>query len=181
MLLNSTLDMTGEAGYPSTSEGWGLIRLDDVLSFPGSTNVLSFWDLRHSDGLSTGDTRTHHVDVMSGARPLKITLVWTDFPGTVGAADPVVNDLDLRVTAPAGRTFLGNNFDEGASVVGGTPDAQNNVEVVVIPSPKAGTWTVTVDAPRVVSVGRRPGQGYALVVTTARPEWLIPALHLVMG
>jgi hypothetical protein len=179
-LLNSTLNMTGVGGYPSNNEGWGLLRLDDVLTFPGSPRVLAVWDRRHADGLSTGEKRTEHVDVVSGRGPLKVTLVWTEPPGAAGADNPMVNDLNLRVTSPDGRqTFLGNNFVAGQSVVGGTRDTQNNVEVVVVPSPMTGKWSITVAAAR-VAVGD-PAQGYAVVATTGRPDWLVPALNITMG
>jgi hypothetical protein len=67
--------------------------------------------------------------------------VWTDPPGS-----SLVNDLDLRVTDPAGSIFFGN----------GQPDHVNNVEVVSIPQPLAGTYTISVAGPQ---------QKYALVVT----------------
>jgi hypothetical protein len=179
MLINSTIDMSGVSGYPNNSEGWGLIRLDEVLGFQGSGPLLSLWDRRHSQGLTTGETAVYSVEVRSASKPLKITLVWTEPPGEFGADDPVVNDLDLRVTSPDGRTtYLGNNLDNGASVPGGSADERNNVEVVLVRSPALGSWTITVHATS-VNVGD-PGQGYALVSTTARPEWLTPALHITM-
>ncbi len=183
ILVNSTLDMSGITGYPNNEEGWGLIRLDTALSFPDSTRALTLWDRRNANGLSTGDTAVHHVDVMTASEPLKVALVWTEPPGNPGAAAVVVNDLNLRLTSPDGsQTFLANNFVGGRSVVGGTPDGLNNVEVVLIPYPTTGTWTITVTATR-VNVGN-PGQGYAVAATTAslrRREWLIPVLHNMMS
>ena len=52
--LNSTIDMTGIAGYPSNQEGWGLVRLVNALFFPGSARNLRVWDTRNADGLFTG-------------------------------------------------------------------------------------------------------------------------------
>jgi hypothetical protein len=179
MLINSTIDMTGVSGYPSDVEGWGLIRLENVLRFQSTGPILALWDRWHSEGLSTGDTAVHGVDVISGRTPLKITLVWTDPQSLIHPDPSLVNDLDLRVTSPDGQTFLGNNFVDGESVSGGTRDDLNTVEVVLIATPDIGRWTITIDAHR-VNVGE-PGQGYALVASTARPEWLIPALHLTMS
>lgn len=164
-LLNSTIDMTGIAGYPGNQEGWGLIRLDNTLVFPGSARDLRVWDTRNADGLFTGDSRDHHVDVASNAQQLRVTLVWSDPPAAAGATDPVVNDLDLTVTSPDGtQVFLGNVFGAGAqSMTGGTPDSVNNVEMVVVNQPAPGDWTITVSA-TAVNVGN-PGQGYAVVAT----------------
>jgi hypothetical protein len=163
-LLNSTLDMTGIAGYPGDQEGWGLIRLDGVLTFPRSARTIRVWDTRNADGLTTGQRCIHHVDVASGTQALKIVLVWSDPPATAGAADPVVNDLDLVVTAPDDvQSFHGNVFAGGSSTRGGTADAANNVEMVMINNPVSGDWTIAVVA-TAVNVGN-PGQGYALVAS----------------
>jgi Subtilase family len=163
MLINSTLDMTSVPGYPSNDEGWGLIRLENVLVFPSSPLAVTVWDRRHARGLANGDTRGHPLDIVAGTQQLKVTLVWTDPPGVAGMGDPVVNDLNLRVTSPAGQTFLGNNFAAGVSAPGGAADVRNPVEVVVVPSPATGRWTITVSATRVRPAN--PTQGYAVVAT----------------
>ncbi len=163
-LINATIDMTGIAGYPSANEGWGLVRLENALHFPNSSRTLCVWDVRNAGGLMTGDTAEYRVDVVNGTEQLKITLAWTEPPSTAGAANPMVNNLDLEVISPSGaRTFLGNQFASGASVQGGTPDTNNNVEMVLINDPTPGYWTVRVVGAD-VNVGN-PGQGYALVAS----------------
>jgi hypothetical protein len=170
MLITSTIDMTGITGYPSNQEGWGLIQLSSGLFFPGSANNLRVWDTRHADGLFTGDVVEHPLDVASNAQPLRVVLVWTDPPGAASSATPVVNNLDLEVVSPDGtQTFRGNVFGtNGFSTTGGTADALNNVEVVLVNSPAAGQWTVRVRG-TAVNVGN-PGQGYALGSTGDLPE-----------
>ena len=166
-LLNGTIDMTGIAGYPSNLEGWGLARLDDALFFDSDDHLLQAWDTRNAQGLTTGGSRLHLVDVEDSGRPLRVTLVWSDAPGAAGASVPAVNDLNLRVTAPGGaQTYLGNVFAGGSSVTGGSADNVNNVEQVVVNAPTVGQWRVAVEAAR-VNVGN-PGQGYALVATGGR-------------
>ncbi len=166
MLINSTLDMTSVAGYPSNDEGWGLIRLRNVLIFPGSPLSVTVWDRRHARGLALGESRDHHLDIVSGTEQLKVTLVWMDPPAAAAAPNPVVNNLNLRVTAPNGvQAFLGNNFAAGVSASGGAPDVLNPVEVVVVPSPATGRWTITVTATTVNATN--PTQGYAVVATAA--------------
>ena len=163
-LLNGTIDMTGIADYPNNREGWGLIRLNNVLSFPGNTRSLRIWDTRNVAGITTGDIRIHHVSVVNNTQPLKITLVWSEPPGAVSSANPVVNNLDLEVVSPDGtQTFRGNVFAGGISITGGAADANNNVEMLLINNPVQGDWTIRVIG-TAVNVGN-PGQGYALVVT----------------
>jgi hypothetical protein len=164
VLLNGTLDMTGVADYPNNTEGWGLLRLEDVLAFSGSALSTRVWDFRNADGLNTGQQREHHIDVASNAQRLKVTLVWTEPPGAVNAMTAIVNDLDLEVVSPGGaQLFLGNVFAAGVSTTGGAADTGNNIECVLINAPAAGDWTIRVRA-TAVNVGN-PGQGYALVAT----------------
>ena len=59
--------MTGVAGYPSNNEGWGLARLNNSLFFPGAPRRLRAWDVRHADGLATGEFQA--FTMMSPRRP----------------------------------------------------------------------------------------------------------------
>ncbi|HET9905451.1 MAG TPA: hypothetical protein VFQ23_02385, partial [Anaerolineales bacterium] len=107
-------------------------------------------------GLSTGNTQNFTVTPTGG--PLKVTLVWSDYPSTESASVNLVNNLDLTVTSGA-NTYRGNVFSGGWSTTGGTADNRNNVENVYIQSP-SGTYTVTVNA---FNVPNGP-QKFALVV-----------------
>jgi len=99
--------------------------------------------------------------VSAGGSPLKITLVWSDFPSTESASVNLVNDLDLEVVAPNGTTtYLGNVFSGGWSATGGAADRRNNVENVYVQSATAGTYTIRVKG---FNVPNGP-QPYALVV-----------------
>jgi Subtilase family len=171
-LLNATVDMTGIPGYPgsnATGEGWGRLLLENALYFEGDARNLRVWDTRHADGLTTGVTHTHHIDIATNTQPLKVTLVWTEPPGAASSSNPVVNNLDLQVVSPGGaQTFLGNVFSGGVSATGGTADSLNSVEMVVVNNPTPGDWTMRVIG-TAVNVGN-PGQGYALVVTADLTE-----------
>lgn len=170
-LLNSTRNMTGTgvANIPDQNQGWGLIRLDDALFFAGDPLNLRVWDTRNADGLLSGETNDHHVDVATNTQRLKVTLVWTEPPSAANAAAPLVNNLDLRVTSPGGgQVFLGNQFNNAVSVVGGAADTTDNIEMVLVNNPAPGDWTIEVIG-TAVNVGN-PGQGYALVVTADLTE-----------
>ncbi len=160
-LLNSAVDMTGIAGYPSNGEGWGRVIAGDALFFPQDTRKLAIVDVRNANGLSTGQSTTTTINVSGAAEKLKVTLVWTDVAGAAGAAFASVNDLDLEVVAPGGALYRGNVFSGGQSATGGAKDDRNNVEQVHLMTAPAGVWTV-----RVIGAGVNSGmQGYALVMT----------------
>lgn len=173
-LLNATVDMAGEAGYPSVTEGWGMARLNNTLFFPGSPRRLRAWDVRNAGGVATGEFQAFTIEVASSTEPLKVTLAWSEPPGTAGAANPVVNDLDLTVIAPDSTAFRGNVFAGGQSTAGGATDTLNNVEQVLVNNPGVGTWTLRVGG-TAVNVGA-PGQGFAVVATArvSAPEIQVP-------
>lgn len=166
-LVNGTVDATGIAGYPapaSGGEGWGRVLIDDALTFDTDQRNSRVWDVRHADGLTTGETVEFHLDVVGTTMPLKVVLAWSDPPAAANSSTPVVNNLDLAVISPGGaQTFLGNVFANGSSATGGTADALNNVEVVLVTTPAVGDWTVRVTA-TAVNVGN-PGQGFAVVAS----------------
>jgi len=163
-LLNSAVDMTGIAGYPSNGEGWGRVVADDAAFFTGDARKLVVLDeVRNALGLSTGQVNEYPLEVLGSAEGLKITLVFTDAPASAstGTGFAAVNDLDLEVVAPTGDLFRGNVFSGGQSVPGGSPDIRNNVEQVHLDVPASGSWTVRVRA-AAVNVAT---QGFALVAT----------------
>ena len=74
----------------------------------------------------------------------KVTLAWTDYASSTNAARNLVNDLDLRITSPAGLIYFGNAFSGGWSQDGGAADRINNLENVFVAGPVAGDWVVEV-------------------------------------
>ena len=158
-LINTAVDLADENNdgandndfpIPNVHEGWGRINL--AAATDGSVNFIE------GAGLATGGSASYSVTPAGG--PLKITVVWSDYPSTETAAKNLVNNLDLIVTAPGGAVYRGNVFSGGWSATGGSADTANNVENVYIQSPAAETWTVQVRGFNVPS-GPQP---YALVV-----------------
>jgi serine protease AprX len=127
-------------GYPSPHQGWGRTTLDK------SMNVAFVNETR---ALSTSETAKYSYSV-SSAKPLKISLVWTDAPGSPSASKQLVNDLDLIITAPNGTRYIGNDFNQN-----GSWDERNNVENVFINNPQSGTYTIEVNAWNVPSGTQR--------------------------
>jgi hypothetical protein len=160
VLLACTINMSGP-DYPNDREGFGLVRLNRGLHFldTGATVRLQVFDVLHENGLGLRDIQSRSIVVTAPVQPLKIVLTYSDAPGPPGIGR-LVNNLNLVVTAPDGAEFLGNHFVNGESAIGGSADDQNNVEVVLLPTPQAGTYTIKV----VGSSVPVPRQGYALAV-----------------
>ncbi len=105
-LINSAEDITpGQYGFgsdqeipdspvPNNVEGWGRLNLGDGV-FPETPANILYYD--HTAGLDTGEYNEYTINVTDTGAPLKINLVWTDYPGTPAAQGGLVNDLDLKV------------------------------------------------------------------------------------
>ncbi|MBW3670628.1 MAG: SDR family oxidoreductase [Acidobacteria bacterium] len=143
-LINTAVDIAGygnasqEAGLPipNMHEGWGRVDLGNVADDARRQHF-------DSDSVSTGGIVTHSLPAEAGT-PFKVSLVWTDFPGSTIAATQLVNDLNLVVTSPTGTVYRGNVFAGGWSASGGSADTLNNVECVYVQSAEGGNYTVEI-------------------------------------
>lgn len=167
VIIASGSDMTGVVGYPSNTEGYGRVELDNVLPTVGGTRRTMVWEARNSAGLQTGQSRTFRVLVTDTSVPLRFVMAFTDFPAAAATATgaAAINNLNLSVTNPSNQVFNGNVFNasgSGVSVTGGTADAINSAEMVNLPTPAAGLYTITIAAPAVPQGTR---QGFGLVAT----------------
>jgi len=177
VLINSSVNMSGISGYPSNLEGWGRVLLNNSLTFSGDLRQTYIVDVRNANGLATGEQAVYTFDVNSGATSLNVTLVSTHPAAAVNASNPVVNDLDLEVTAPGAVVYKGNVYTSAQSSTGGTADAKNNVEQVRRSTPTVGSYTVTVKGTAVNGGSGSPfRQGYALVVTGDISTCTAPAI-----
>ncbi|UCH88819.1 MAG: S8 family serine peptidase, partial [Thermoplasmata archaeon] len=176
-LINTATDM-GTPNIPNGNEGWGRMYLPDLFAPPAD---IDFYD--QDTLLQTGNKSIYKVYVADESEGLKITLVWTD-PAAAALANPaLVNNLDLKVTAPDNTTtYYGNVFSNGYSTPGTANassnwdtdsdgfDERNNVECVYIPSnaTQSGIYKVEIIADNVatdaVSNTTNVDQDYALVI-----------------
>ncbi|MEO0226664.1 MAG: S8 family serine peptidase [candidate division WOR-3 bacterium] len=162
ILVNSadTNMRQGTNGYiPNNNLGWGRINLDSTLYFSGEARKTLLLD--DTIGVLTGERKDYHFNVPSGAANLKITVVWTDYPGNPAVLKQIVNDLDLY--CQIGSTFYrGNQYSNGQSVANPAGrDSLNVEECVRVNSPTAGDWLVRIEG-RNVPFGPQP---FALVIT----------------
>jgi hypothetical protein len=113
--------------------------------------------------------------VFDPTKPFRVTLAWTDVPGTPGAFKQLVNGLDLQVTI-GNQIYFGNRFsgpDSVPATITGSPDNINNLQSVFLPPGQTGTWSVVVRAANIAGNGvpnvpnSTVGQDFALVVYNA--------------
>lgn len=166
-LVNAARYLTGSGAndnLPSPNQGMGAVNLGTA--FDGVTRVLR--DQRTVDKFTaSGQTRSITGAVVDSGKPFRVTLAWTDAPGST-TGNAYNNNLDLTVTV-GGNTYKGNVFSGGVSVSGGAADLRNNLESVFIPAGASGAFTVTVTAANINSDGvpnEAPtvDQDYALVI-----------------
>jgi hypothetical protein len=146
LLVNGATDM-GTPDVPNNSEGWGRMNLDNVID---NGEAMFYLDQTHTF-TESGEIWQDSGNVFDPAKPLKVTLAWTDAPGIAGG-NAWVNDLDLEVDV-GGTTYKGNVFSGGWSTTGGTADYQNNIECVYVQSPGAASVNVRVIAATIAGDG----------------------------
>src|SRR6266511_1667481 len=149
--------------WPNNEQGFGRVLLANVLPIAAAGDTFRTQVIDGDAGLLTGDESVYTFHLGQAGRA-KFVLAWNDYPGTLGASKALVNDLDLEVTAPDGRVYRGNNFApfaQGQSLAGGTFDATNVEEAVILRNAMAGDWTVRIIGSN-VPVGPQP---FALVAT----------------
>lgn len=101
-------------------------------------------------GLRTGQQREHVLQVSGSSRTLRVALAYCDWPGK-----GLINNLNLIVTAPSGRRYVGNQR-AGSGLL--ALDSHNNTELVQVANAAAGTWRIEVVASNVT----QGPQDYAL-------------------
>jgi serine protease AprX len=146
-LIAGAVPMQG-AAPPDNGQGFGRVNLDAVLA-PHAPLKATFLE---GPKLATGDLHEQPIQIVTASQPLKVVLVYSDYPGA-----NLVNNLNLVLRGPDGTVVTGNGGAAQAF------DNVNNVEIARVASAKAGAWRVqTIGS----NVARGP-QGYALVVLAA--------------
>ena len=98
---------------PNNVEGWGRLNLGKGV-YPTSPSNILYYDVQSS--LSTGEDAEYDVIVTSSRYPLKVNLVWTDYPGSAVAQGGLVNDLDLLVKAPSSVIHYPDNASQKSTI-----------------------------------------------------------------
>jgi subtilase family serine protease len=151
-------------------QGWGGVDVGNVYDIEKNHFIVD-----EDVNLQTGESINYSLAPRPG-EPMKITLVWTDVPGTTSSSQHLINDLNLKVTDPLGTVYWGNSGLESSkwSSSGGTADTLNNVECVFIENPQSGNWTIGISAQNIAMDGNigtvEFDQPFALVASNVLQE-----------
>jgi subtilisin family serine protease len=151
-LIAGATRLTGYAkkgAVVDNEQGYGRVNLDSILA-PAQPASAKFIEI--GPGLQTGELNRTLIQVQSESVPLRIVLVYSDYPGPA-----LVNNLNLILRAPDNRVYAGNQRLGSGSM---ELDNKNNVETVQIDQPAAGEWAIEVVGANILQ-GPQP---FALVV-----------------
>ncbi len=180
-LMNAATYMaTLTDNLPSNNQGMGRINLERAFD----TTPRALRDQIAGDRFTgSGQVRIFRGAVSDNTRPFRVTLAYSDAPGST-TGNAYVNNLDLTVTA-GGQTYTGNVFNGAQSTTGGTADVRNNVESVFLPAGVSGNFSVSVAAANVAQPADTtvagPNQDFALVVYNSGALETCPNLALSPG
>ena len=179
-LVVHTADEAGDTPGPDYRFGWGL------LNTAAAAEVISLdtLDNHRLQELVLVDGGQVTLTVSSdGWAPLRVTLAWTDPPGTVPvvAVDPIdlmlVNDLDITLTSmvsgPVDYPWVLDGADPTRAAATGIND-RDNIEQVLVATPRAGDYLITINHKGTMENG---SQQFSLIITGAtfpsRPRVLV--------
>jgi len=142
----------------NTGAGFGRLDLCNTVL---SLKEKSFLFDDQQNPLQQGQVSSYYYTVTGEDEPLMATLAWTDPEASPGAASALVNDLDLTVTGPDGKVYWGNDrFNKRLK------DNKNNIEQVVISTPKPGIYKIGVKAGKLtgkIKARTAPAQDFSIV------------------
>jgi len=164
-LIIHTADECGANPGPDYAYGWGLMNTGRAVQHITDNNLTS---IIRENTLNQGETYTLQV-YSDGSQPLRATICWTDPAGTPNApvlndrTPRLVNDLDLRITG--GTTVMPWMLDPNNPSASATrgDNIRDNVEQVLISTPSAGYYTITVTHKGTL---QGSSQRFALIVST---------------
>ena len=138
MMINAArpYDFSGTSDdLTRTHQGWGLPDLQRLYDQRARMLVVDETDI-----LLPGQAARYGRRITAADDSLRATLVYTDFHGTTSAALHRVNDLSLRVEAPDGTVYYGNNglLIGNESTSGGQPNTIDTVGKRLAYEPHAG-------------------------------------------
>jgi hypothetical protein len=175
-----TADEAGPNPGPDYAYGWGLMntkKAADLISVHADSGT-ALRNIKETT-LSNGDYIAFPVRA-AGGTPLKVTICWTDPPGTVPAKAvdaniaALVNDLDLRITDGT-NTHYPWKLDPASPANAATNSGDNNrdnVEQVEIAAPTAGQEflvTVTHKGTLKNAAGATAPQALSIIVSGVVP------------
>ncbi|MCC6662082.1 MAG: S8 family serine peptidase [Phycisphaerales bacterium] len=154
-------------------QGWGMPDVGNMYNLRDKTFIVN-----ESDVLTPLASKQYNVHVELGEPNLNVTMCYKDPKGNPGSPNQHrINNLDLKVTSPAGAIYYGNNglsslstaSPSNVSTPGGSANTKDTVENVFLPNPEPGEWKVEVIGAEIVQDGDLSTPAidavYGLVVT----------------
>ncbi|MFN0132960.1 MAG: S8 family serine peptidase, partial [Phycisphaerales bacterium] len=123
-------------------QGWGTPDLQNLYNLRAKTFIVD-----EEDVIAPLGSKTYYLKVAPGEANLNAVMCYVDRQGNPAVqATHRVNDLSMRVTAPNGTFYWGNNglSTDNSSSTGGVSNTKDTVECVFVPSPAAGIWKIEV-------------------------------------
>lgn len=172
-LMVHTADDLGREG-PDYEYGWGLLNIAAAIAQDSGTHALR----EVEDEVTVAERTRMHTFLWDNVGPIKITLCWTDPPGTgrTGLNDrapSLVHDLELRLIDPTGAEHLPYVLDVAnpdAPATAGENHVDNIEQVVLASPPTGGVYRVAVSVHGALTSDRQP---YSLLVSGATEPPLI--------
>jgi hypothetical protein len=122
-LQSSQTSNSALSNPPDNIQGFGLVRLRDSLNTANDFSLIVF----DSMPIEEDQYFTQKITIISNAKPVRITLVWTDPPPTPGSVQILVNDLDVIAKLDGSDNLY---YPNGLT----SRDTLNNVERIEIPA-----------------------------------------------
>lgn len=160
-----TADEAGTAAGPDYQFGWGLLNTAKAVRHVTDSGT----NLMVEQVLANSATYSFVVN-NDGTAPLKATLCWTDKSGNpvTESLDPtnsmLVHNLDLRVKRNSdNQVFLPYALNplSPASAATTADNNRDNVEQILLASPTAGSYTITISHKGTLS----PNQAFSVLVS----------------
>lgn len=159
LMIHTAKDI-GNKG-PDYQTGWGVLQTDRAVALinSGSSYVVE------GGALFTRNVNLYSTQVNS-SKPLKITINWTDAPGTPNASKALVNNIDLFLKSPSGKWHYPWKLDPNNPSKPATQsfNSTDNVEQIVVDQPESGKWEVYV----LGESTNKDGQNYSMVSSYPR-------------
>ncbi len=176
-LVIHTADEAGNYDGPDYKFGWGLMNTKKA-----ALKIVEDQDMNVIDELILADGGSYEMILTSdGTEDLKVTISWTDLPGTptTPQLDPadimLVNDLDLRITKD-GTTYYPWKLDRDVPAAAATNNSKNyvdNTEVVWIENAEAGEYRVIVDHDGEITDGT---QAFSIIISGVTNTQSLPSV-----
>jgi len=179
-----TAEEAGPDPGPDYKFGWGLMNTKRAAFLITDDQGQNSIDERI---LQDGDYYSREINVPEGMPELRVTISWTDPPGTpvspqLNPRDPMlVDDLDLKVLDPDNNVHYPYSLDPDNPSAAATTSGENdvdNIEMVVINNPDPGTYTIFVDHDGTLYGGE---QAYSLIISGIDEYTVVPDCSIAMA